>query len=72
MAYCAVLRVVLDANNMEGFVNELVSMGFPQNRAEKAVFFTKKKGVQPALDWYGPAWIFRAAFPFSIGCWDRG
>ena len=37
---------------MGDFINELVGMGFPQNRAEKAIFFTKRRGVQQALDWY--------------------
>jgi hypothetical protein len=36
---------------MGDFINELVGMGFPQNRAEKAIFFTKRRGVQQALDW---------------------
>jgi uncharacterized UBP type Zn finger protein len=30
----------------------LLSMGFLQNRAEKAIFLTKNKGVQEAIDWY--------------------
>lgn len=39
---------------MDAIVNEIVGMGFAQNRAEKAAFFTKKAGVQQALDWYAP------------------
>lgn len=38
--------------DMGDVVGELVGMGFLQNRAEKAVFMTKRKGLQPALDWY--------------------
>ena len=48
---------------MGDVVGELVGMGFLQNRAEKAVFMTKRKGLQPALDWYaqGPSiYLFRS------------
>eukprot|EP00747_Dinoflagellata_sp_TGD_P128015 gnl/TRDRNA2_/TRDRNA2_174472_c8_seq1.p1 gnl/TRDRNA2_/TRDRNA2_174472_c8~~gnl/TRDRNA2_/TRDRNA2_174472_c8_seq1.p1 ORF type:complete len:494 (-),score=139.29 gnl/TRDRNA2_/TRDRNA2_174472_c8_seq1:48-1529(-) len=35
----------------QSFVEELVSMGFPQVRAEKALYFTDSLGVENAVNW---------------------
>jgi len=36
---------------MADFVESLVEMGFPRDRAEKAVQVTGNKGVEPAMEW---------------------
>lgn len=56
MIHCAMDAQPMNISDpaMDAIVNEIVGMGFAQNRAEKAAFFTKKAGVQQALDWYAP------------------
>lgn len=37
---------------MSDFLKELLDMGFPENRARKALFLTNNKGLAEAIDWY--------------------
>lgn len=37
---------------MSELLQELLEMGFPENRAQKALFLTNNKGLSEAIDWY--------------------